>query len=120
MTIAVTSPRHTPFHGIITGASAVPLRHITLPVTFGTRENFQTENLTLEVADFEMAYHAILRRPALTKFMAVPHYTYMVLKMPGPQGIITLCGNIKQSVICEHENHSLVQSVQATAELDRI
>ena len=29
-----------PFHGIIPGVSSIPLGHITLPVTFGTRENF--------------------------------------------------------------------------------
>jgi len=113
-------PNGAPFHGIVPGASSVPLGHITLPVTFGTRENFRTENLTFEVADFEMAYHAILGRPALAKFMAVPHYTYMVLKMPGPRGVITLHGDIKQSFVCEHENHSLAQSLQATAELDKI
>jgi hypothetical protein len=35
--------------------------------------------------DFEGTYHAILGRPALTKFMAVPHYSYLVLKMPTEQ-----------------------------------
>src|SRR6266540_6999955 len=49
-----------PFHGVIPGTSAVPLGQVSLPVTFGTRENFQTENISFEVADFEAAYHAIL------------------------------------------------------------
>nr|ABA93550.1 retrotransposon protein, putative, Ty3-gypsy subclass [Oryza sativa Japonica Group] len=66
-------PSNAPFHGVISGLSATPLRQITLPVTFGTRENFRTENMCFEVADFETAYHAILERPALAKFMAVPH-----------------------------------------------
>nr|CAE03254.1 OSJNBa0011J08.9 [Oryza sativa Japonica Group] len=77
-------PSNAPFHGVIPGLSATPLGQITIPVTFGTRENFRTENICFEVADFETAYHAILGRPALAKFMAVPHYTYMMMKMPGP------------------------------------
>jgi hypothetical protein len=28
-------------------------------------------------------YHAILRRSASVKFMAVPNYTYLKLKIPG-------------------------------------
>ena len=44
-----------PFHGIIPETSSVPLGHLTLPVTFGTQENFQTENISFEVADFAMA-----------------------------------------------------------------
>ncbi len=66
-------PSNAPFHGVIPGLSATPLGQITLPVTFGTRENFRTENICFEVADFETAYHAILECPALAKFMAVPH-----------------------------------------------
>jgi hypothetical protein len=31
--------------------------------------------IKFEVADFETSYHAILGRPAIAKFMAVPHYT---------------------------------------------
>jgi hypothetical protein len=46
---------------------------------------FETHtNIQFEVADFETSYHAILGRPALAKFMAIPHYPYLLLKMPGP------------------------------------
>ena len=34
----------------------------------------------------EGVYHAILGRPAYAKFMAVPNYTYLKLKLPGPSG----------------------------------
>ena len=67
-----------------------------------------------------MAYHAILGRPALAKFMAIPHYTYMVLKMPAPKGVITLRGDVKRSFPCEQESYELAQSIQATTELARI
>ena len=42
------------------------------------------------VADFNTAYHIILGRPTLAKFMAIPHYAYLVLKMPSPAGVLAL------------------------------
>jgi hypothetical protein len=51
--------------------------------------------------DFETSYHAILGRPAITKFMAVPHYTYLVLKMPRPAGVLSLQGDLKISFDCD-------------------
>jgi hypothetical protein len=66
-------------------------------VTFETRENFRTEHIRFEVIDIDMAYNVFLGRPALAKFMAIPHYTYLVLKMPGPQGGISIKGDIKQA-----------------------
>ena len=67
---------------------------ITLPVQFGTTNHFRTEYVNFFVADFNIAYHAILGRPALAKFMAMPHYVYLVLKIPTEQGILTLRANI--------------------------
>jgi hypothetical protein len=68
----------TPFH-------LVQLRQIDLPVTFDIEGNFHKEMLNFEVVGFPGTYHAILRRPAYTKFMADPNYTYLKLKMPGPE-----------------------------------
>jgi hypothetical protein len=58
------------------------LGKITLPVTFRHANNFQTEQITYDVAEFDTAYNAIIGRSALAKFMAASHYTYQVLKMP--------------------------------------
>jgi hypothetical protein len=52
------------FYGIVPGRVSMPLRQITLPITFGTQANYRTEFIQFEVADFEAPYHAILRRPA--------------------------------------------------------
>jgi hypothetical protein len=57
----------------------------------------------LEVADFKSSYHAILGRPALAKFMAVPHYIYLLLKMPGKIGVLTFRGDLKKSYDCDQE-----------------
>jgi hypothetical protein len=54
---------------------------VVLPVTFGTKDNYRTKYIKFEMADFDSSYHAILGRPALAKFMVVPHYVYLLLKM---------------------------------------
>jgi hypothetical protein len=76
---------------------------VVLPVTFGMRENYRTEFIKFKVANFESSYHAILGRPALAKFMAVPHYVYSLLKMPGRSGVLTLRGDLKRSYDCNQE-----------------
>ena len=76
----------TQFHGVVPTAAVDPVGRISLNVTFGTEDNFRTEKLEFEVVDWPSQYHAILGRPAFTKFMAVPHYTYLKMKMPGNNG----------------------------------
>jgi hypothetical protein len=90
-----------PFFGIVPGKAAYPMGRVSLPVTFGT-ENFYTEYLNFEVADFKSSYHAILGRPMLARFMAVPHYTYLVLKMPAPNGVLTVYGDLLISFKCNN------------------
>jgi hypothetical protein len=60
--------------------------------------------------DWPSQYHAILGRPAFSRFMAVPHYTYLVLKMPGPKGIITVKGSFELSDLCDKEFHKMAQN----------
>jgi hypothetical protein len=83
-------PSMAPFHGVVPGIEVLPLGQIDLPVTFGDVRNFRTETLTFEVVGFSGTYPAILGRPAYAKFMAVPNYMYLKLKLPGPRGIITV------------------------------
>jgi hypothetical protein len=92
------------FYSIVPGNETIPLGSVVLPVTFGeTRENYRTEYIKFKVADFETSYHTILGRPAIAKFMAVPHYTYLVLKMPSPAGVLSLQGDLKISFDCNTE-----------------
>jgi hypothetical protein len=53
-------------------------------------DNFRKEPLTFEVVGFRGVYHAILGRPCYAKFMAVPNYTYLKMKMPETKGVITV------------------------------
>ena len=87
----------------------MPLGQITLPVTFGTPSNYRTEFIKFEVADFDSSYHAILERPTLAKFMAIPHYPYLLLKMPGPNGVLSLRSDLKRAFDCD------VQAIQIAA-----
>ena len=77
-----------------------PLGHIYMFVTFGTLENYRTEFLRFEVARFDCGYNAIIGRLGLAKFMAIPHYPYMILKMLGPQGIIIVRTDFQGAVEC--------------------
>jgi hypothetical protein len=43
-----------------------------------------------EVVDFFGPYHVILGRPCYVKFMAIPSYTYLKLKIVGLVRVITV------------------------------
>jgi hypothetical protein len=55
------------------------------------------------VVGFKGAYHTILERPCYAKFMAVPNYTYLKMKMPGPKGVITVGSSIEHAFDCDVE-----------------
>jgi hypothetical protein len=94
-------PSRASFYGIVPGTTATLVSHITLPVNIRTRENFRMENLQFEVADFEMAYNTFLGWPTLSKFMVIPHYAYLVLKMPGPHSVNSVRGDVKLDFDCD-------------------
>jgi hypothetical protein len=96
-------PSTTPFYGVAPGNHVQPLGQIDLPVWFGTPDNFRKETLTFEVVGFKGVYHAILGRPCYAKFMAVPNYTYLKMKMSGPKGIITVGSSIEHAFDCDVE-----------------
>jgi hypothetical protein len=63
--------------------------------------------------DFETLYHAILRRLALAKFMAIAHYPYLLLKMLGPHRILSLRGNLKRAFDCDIQAIQIVAKTKA-------
>ena len=75
--------------------------------------------MQFKVADFQAAYNAVLGRPGLAKFMAVPHYTYLVLKMPGPAGVITLRGDPKKAYECNKGSCDMVGVTIASIQLSK-
>ena len=90
------------------------------PVTFGSWANFHSEILTFEVVDFLGSYHAILRRPCYTKFMAISNYTYSKLKMPGPNGVITMGSTFSHAYTCDREHYELTTAIINSAELSQL
>jgi hypothetical protein len=92
-----------PFHGIIPGKRVQPLGQLDLPVYFETPSNFRKETLTFEVVGFRGTYHAVLGRPCYAKFMAVPNYTYLKLKMSGLNGVITVGSMYRHAYKCDVE-----------------
>jgi hypothetical protein len=113
-----------PFHGIAPGKRILPLGRIDLPVYFRTPSNFRKETLTFEVVGFRGTYHAVLGRPCYAKFMAVPNYTYLKLKMPGPNGIITVWSTYRHAYECNVEYveyaEALAESEALIADLERL
>jgi hypothetical protein len=55
------------------------------------------------VVGFRGTYHAVLGRPCYAKFMAVPNYTYLKLKMSGPNGVITVGSTYRHAYECDVE-----------------
>jgi hypothetical protein len=103
-------PTDCSFHGIVPGSANYPLGRIALNICFRNRQNYRREKLDFEVMDWPSQYHAILGRPTFSRFMAVPHYTYLVLKMPGPNGIITVKGSFELLDLCDKEFHKMAQN----------
>jgi hypothetical protein len=95
-----------PFSGV--GPQPVyPLGSIALPVTFGTEENFRTENVQFDIAEVNLPFNAIIGRSALYRFMAIAHYGYLVLKMPSPAGVLTVRGDRAATLAAVEKLHAL-------------
>ena len=72
---------------------------------FSTSKHFR-----IDYVNFNIAYHAILGRLALAKPMAMPHYTYLVLKMLTEQGILSLRANLDIAYAYEKESFALTEA----------
>src|SRR3954465_11095283 len=108
---------HTVFHGIVLGNSERPIGKIYLETAFGSEENFCSEIIPFEVIDLESPYHAILGRPAYARFMDRPCYVYLKLKMPGPNGPITVEGSRSWGTECEEQHVKYTESACAKEDL---
>ena len=105
------------FHGVVPGKKALPVGRIDLPVCFGTTANFRKEVLTFEVVGFRGTYHAIIGHPGYAKFMAIPNYTYLKLKMPGLKGVITVSSSYEHAYECDVECVEYGEATESSTEL---
>jgi hypothetical protein len=76
------------------------------------------------VVGFRGTYHAVLGRPCYAKFMVVPNYTYLKLKMPSPNGVITVGSTYRHTYECDVEcveyAEALAESEAFIADLQRL
>lgn len=92
-----------------------------MDVVFGTPCNFRKAKLEFKVVDWESQYHAILGRPAFAKFMAVPHYAYLKLKMPENNGTtINVHGSFSRSDKCDRDFQKIVSKFGVREELSAL
>ena len=113
-------PSRTTFHGIVPGLSCSPMGKVRVDVLFGSRDNCRVENILFEVVDLDSPYHALLGRPALAKFMASTHTAYLKMKMPAPNGPLTVVGNYKVSLETASAGSNLAESLVIAEEKRRM
>ena len=72
------------------------------------------------MVNLENVYHALLERLALGKFMASCHVGYLKMKLPGPNGAITIAGDFRRSIECASAGSNLVESLVIAQEKIKI
>ncbi|KAI4972832.1 hypothetical protein ZWY2020_003757 [Hordeum vulgare] len=110
-------PSSTVFHDIVPGKSAYPVGQIKLNVAFGTESNYRSKSLMFEVVKIKSPYHALFDRPAYARFMALPCYVYLKLKMSGPKGTITINRYWRIAQECEEGDTAYAELTCAAEEL---
>jgi hypothetical protein len=75
------------------GKGTFPVSKIELPLSFGVAPNARSEQVTFDIVDMVYPYNAIMGRGSINKFEAAIHGLYLCMKIPGPQGVITVYGN---------------------------
>jgi hypothetical protein len=98
--VAQLKPSRLTFHGVVPGHSCTPMGKVQLEVFFGEKGNSRHEPIWFEVVGISSPYHALLGHPALAKSMAVPHYAYLKMKLPGPRGASTVSGCFRKLIEC--------------------
>jgi hypothetical protein len=98
-----------PFSGVGSG-SIIPHGNISLLVTFRTPENYRTESIVFDITEVNLPF-----KLALYQFMVVAHYTYLVLKMSSPNGIIKVHGDRTADISVLEKLQVLAAAHEATA-----
>jgi hypothetical protein len=75
------------------GKDTSPIDKIKLPLSFGTAPNARSEQVTFDIVDMVYLYNAIMGRGSINKFEAAINGLYLCMKIPGPQGVITIYGD---------------------------
>jgi hypothetical protein len=65
------------------------------------------------VADFNLGYSFIIGWPFLIKFMAGIHSAYALMKMTGPEGVISVHFNLKDAISYDINSFALAGHFRA-------
>jgi hypothetical protein len=79
------------------------IERIVLHVSFGTISNARTEQIVFDVVDIHYPYNVLFERGTLNAFEAVISYSYLCMKMPAINGVITIHENQIESRNIEKE-----------------
>jgi hypothetical protein len=99
-------PSGNPLYGF-GGKGTFPVGKIELPLSFGAAPNARSEQVTFDIVDMMYPYNAIMGRGSINKFEAAIHGLYLCMKIPGPQGAITVYGNQQAARNIERNIHCL-------------
>jgi hypothetical protein len=97
---SLLKPSDNPLYGF-GGKSTFPVGKIELPLSFGVAPNARSDQVTFVIVDMVYPYNAIMGRGSINKFKVAIHGLYLCMKIPGPQGAITVYGN--QQAACNIE-----------------
>jgi hypothetical protein len=89
---SLLKPADNPLYGF-GGKGTFPVGKIELPLSFGVAPNAWSEQVTFDIVDMVYPYNVIMGRGSINKFKAAIHGLYLCMKIPGPQGVITIYGN---------------------------
>jgi hypothetical protein len=89
---SLLKPLDNPLYGF-GGKGTFPVGKIELPLSFGVAPNARSEQITFDIVDMVYPYNAIMGRGSINKFEAAIHGLYLCMKIPGPQGAITVYSN---------------------------
>lgn len=70
-------------------------------MSFGLGEYARTEDIIFDIVDVPYQYNAILGRRLLNAFYAIPHHSFLCMKLPGSKGSIKVLGDQKQARLIE-------------------
>jgi hypothetical protein len=89
---SLLKPADNPLYSF-SGKGTFPIGKIELPLSFGVAPNARSEQVTFDIVDMVYPYNAIMGQGSLNKFEAAIHGLYLCMKIPGPQGVITVYGD---------------------------
>jgi hypothetical protein len=93
-------PSDNPLYGF-GDKGTFPFGKIELPLSFGVVPNARSEQVTFDIVNMVYPYNTIMGQGSINKFEAAIHGLYLCMKIPGPQGVITVYGN--QQTACNIE-----------------